>query len=201
MDGVDVVLLADAGFEVNGLACMVEDKELVCKLKHGDTEALRRLYEKYKDDLLAVAISLLGDSSQAEDILHDVFVSFAEAVTEFQLYGSLRGYLMRCMVNRVRDRFRAKGKGPVSLDRAGLISANSAGPERSAVDSEESQRIARALGRLPFEQEEVIVLHLQGGLKFNEIAHIRDISINTAQSRYRYGLDKLRSLLNGEAGK
>ena len=114
MDGVDVVLLADAGFEVNGLACMVEDKELVCKLKHGDTEALRRLYEKYKDDLLTVAASLLGDSSEAEDILHDVFVSFAEAITEFQLYGSLRGYLMRCMVNRVRDRLRAKGRKKLS---------------------------------------------------------------------------------------
>ena len=56
-----------------------------------------------------------------------------------------------------------------------------------------------ALSRLPYEQREAISLHLQGGMKFKAIAELLDVSVNTAQSRYRYGLDKLRSILNNEA--
>ena len=55
-----------------------------------------------------------------------------------------------------------------------------------------------ALAELPYEQREVVILHVQGGMKFRAIAKSRNVSINTIQSRYRYGLDKLRSLLNSD---
>jgi RNA polymerase sigma-70 factor (ECF subfamily) len=61
-------------------------------------------------------------------------------------------------------------------------------------------RLDAAMVELPDEQREIIVLHVQGKLPFREIARLREISINTAMSRYRYGLDKLRSILNGELG-
>jgi RNA polymerase sigma-70 factor (ECF subfamily) len=51
---------------------------------------------------------------------------------------------------------------------------------------------------LPDEQREIVVLHLQGRMPFREIARLQGISVNTAMSRYRYGLDKLRSALDGE---
>jgi DNA-directed RNA polymerase specialized sigma24 family protein len=54
------------------------------------------------------------------------------------------------------------------------------------------------MGGLPDEQREIIVLHLQGRLPFREIAGLREMSINTAMSRYRYGLEKIRAALNGE---
>jgi DNA-directed RNA polymerase specialized sigma24 family protein len=50
-------------------------------------------------------------------------------------------------------------------------------------------------------EREVIVLHLQGGLKFGEIAQSQNVSVNTVQSRYRYGLNKMRSILDGEVKK
>jgi RNA polymerase sigma-70 factor (ECF subfamily) len=55
-----------------------------------------------------------------------------------------------------------------------------------------------ALNQLPFEQREVIVLHLKGGIKFREIALMQEVSIDTIKSRYRYGLKKLRSMLDDE---
>jgi len=55
-----------------------------------------------------------------------------------------------------------------------------------------------AMAELPDEQREVVVLHLQGKLPFREIARLQEISINTAMSRYRYGLDRIRSALDGE---
>ena len=64
--------------------------------------------------------------------------------------------------------------------------------------SEELQQLSRAMAKLPYEQKEVIMLHLHGGMMFKQIAKSQQVSINTAQSRYRYALDKLRSLLNSE---
>ncbi|GAH81632.1 unnamed protein product [marine sediment metagenome] len=64
-----------------------------------------------------------------------------------------------------------------------------------------SQRINNAMAHLPYEQQEVVIMHLQGELKFKEIAKAQGVSVGTVQSRYLYGLRKLRSLLNGEMEK
>jgi RNA polymerase sigma-70 factor (ECF subfamily) len=71
-------------------------------------------------------------------------------------------------------------------------------PLSRAIQDEELCRLADALATLPYEQREVVVLHLKGDLPFREIAAVQGTSLNTVQSRYRYGIDKLRSLLNGE---
>jgi len=180
---------------------MLEDKRLIQKLKRGDKEALRRLYEKYKDDLLTIATSLLHETSAAEDVLHDVFVSFAAGVGGFELQRSLRRYLITCIVNRVRDRFRRKKYEAIELDRAGPISSNLESPEQSVILSEESQLLTEALAKIPFEQREVIILRLQGGMRFREIAAAQGVPISTVQGRYHYGLSKLRSVMNKEVTK
>ena len=68
------------------------------------------------------------------------------------------------------------------------------------MDCEEAASLYGALAELPYEQREVIVLHLHGELRFREIARYQGVSTNTVQSRYRYGLDKLRTLLKQEQG-
>jgi RNA polymerase sigma-70 factor (ECF subfamily) len=61
--------------------------------------------------------------------------------------------------------------------------------------------LAGALARLPLEQRETIVLHLKADMKFKQIARMQGISISTVQGRYRYGLSKLRTILDGELKK
>jgi len=63
------------------------------------------------------------------------------------------------------------------------------------------EMLSQALAQIPFEQREVLSLYMQSGMTFKQIAKIQNASINTVQGRYRYGLDKLRSLLNGEMKK
>ena len=58
-----------------------------------------------------------------------------------------------------------------------------------------------AMAKLPYEQKEVVILRIQGEVKFKEIAKLQDVSIKTIQSRYRYGLEKIRTILNSEMGK
>lgn len=178
---------------------IVEDKILVWRFNRGDTASLCRIYEKYRDDLLKVAAALLNDKSGIEDVLHDVFLDFAQTTGQFQLKGSLKGYLAICVANRARDRNRTiRRHGTASLDEVGLNRPSVDGPEQAAVSREQGQRLAVAMAELPDEQRETVVLHLQGRMPFREVARLKGISVNTAMSRYRYGLDKLRSALDGE---
>jgi len=176
---------------------MVEDRRLVKRLRRGDKDALRRLYEKYKDDLLTIAACLLNDPEAAEDILHDVFVSFARVAGQLRLYSGLRSYLITCVVNRVRDRFRRKMYQVVELKRAAELASTDARPEQITETNEQLRLACEALAAIPFEQREVVILRLHGGCKFREIAALQNTSVNTAQGRYRYGLNKLRELLDG----
>ena len=177
---------------------MMEDKLLIWRFKGGSRDALQRIYEKYVVYLVTLATALLNDVSTAEDIVHDVFVSFAQSAGRFRLEGSLKAYLAICVVNRVRDRIRKKYRQPSGLDEAHSICSTTSGPELSAVCSEELQQLSLAMAQLPYEQKEVVMMHLHGGMMFKQIAKSQNVSINTVQSRYRYALDKLRSLLNGE---
>jgi RNA polymerase sigma-70 factor (ECF subfamily) len=180
---------------------MIEDELLKWRFKRGSKDALQRIYEKYLNRLLTLAMALLNDASAAEDVVHDVFVSFAESAEDFKVRGNLGSYLTTCVMNRVRDRIRANKRRPVRLDESESISSDLSGPDHSITCSEESQRLNRVIAQLPEEQRDVIVLRLKGEMKFREIAKLHGVSVNTIQGRYRYGLNKLRSTLNGEVEK
>ncbi|MBP7049743.1 MAG: sigma-70 family RNA polymerase sigma factor [Phycisphaerae bacterium] len=178
---------------------MLEDRLLVWKLRRGDADALRRIYEKHRNDLLRLAVSLSNDAGTAEDVVHDVFATFIRQARQFRLTGSLRAYLATCVANRARNVNRAmRARWAASLDEAAGEVLSVTRPDQWIVCSEELQRIAEVLAMLPREQREVITLHLQGGMKFREIAEFQRVPLKTAMSRYRCGLQRLRSLLNGE---
>ena len=178
---------------------MIEDKLLIWKLRAGSKDALCRTYERYKDDLLRLAAGLLNDTGAAEDIVHDCFVTLAQSTDKLKLSGNLKGYLAACVANRIRNRNKARQRQEVAgLNEAGSAGSGSKRPEQWIICNERFKLLNNALGRLPYQQREVVVLHAQGGMKFKAIAVLQDVSINTVQSRYRYGLDKLRSILDGE---
>ena len=178
---------------------MMEDRYLIWKFKRGSRDALRRIYEKYRHDLLKLAVSLAGDVSTAEDVVQDVFVSFAQAGARIQPAGDLRKYLVTCVANRIRNRRRDLARYETSgFDEAEQVICGVRGPEQWAVLNEELRSLSRAMAQIPYEQREVIGLYMEGDLTFRQIADIQNASINTVQGRYRYGMNKLRTLLNGE---
>ena len=157
------------------------------------------IYEKYRDDLLRLAVSLSNDTAAAEDIVHDVFMSFIRQAGQFRLTGSLKGYLATCVANRVRNVNRAHVVHRAApLDEAAGAISETWRPDRWVVCSEELRQVASAMALLPREQREVVTLHLQGGMKFREIAVFQHVPLKTALSRYQGGLRKLRTSLNGE---
>ncbi|MBN1361673.1 MAG: sigma-70 family RNA polymerase sigma factor [Sedimentisphaerales bacterium] len=178
---------------------MLEDQLLIWQLKGGDTDAFCQVYRRYRTDLLRLAALLLHDRVEAEDIVHDVFVSLAKSAEGLTLRKSLKGYLLTCVANAARNRNRAsQRRRAAGLDEAATVPSPARTPEQWVTYSEQLERWSGALAQLPYEQREAVVMHLRGGVKFGQIARLQGVSVNTAKGRYRYALEKLRSVLNSE---
>jgi len=181
---------------------ILEDRRLLRRLKHGDKDALRRIYEKYEGDLLTLAGHLLHDPAATQDVVQDVFISLVRTAPKLHLRRTLLAYLATAAANRARDHLRRKSRERLApLEDAAHIAAVEDGPVQIVGDAELVQKLRAAVAELPYEQHEAVMLRVHGDLKFREIAAHQGTSVKTALSRYQYGLDKLRSMLDGEVSE
>jgi RNA polymerase sigma-70 factor (ECF subfamily) len=155
-----------------------------------DREDVRRLYDQHGPALLAYACSILRDYSTAEDMLHQVFVRLLRG--DIKIAGSPSSYLFTAVRNAALD-YRRHHFREVSLEIDVGWLESPAGMKETGIS------LQSALWELPEEQREIIVLHVWGQMKFEEAAQVLGISPNTAASRYRYGLTKLREKLKPDA--
>jgi len=174
---------------------MLEDRFLVRQLNQGSMQALRRIYEKYREDLFTIVVSLIGDGHLAEDCLQDVFVHLAESAGRIRIRSNLKGYLAGAIVNKARDRLRRESRqvdcpiDELQLEEPPLH------PDEQLICDEQTSALLQAIARLPVEQREVFVLYTQRAMSFRRIAGQQRVSIRTVHSRYRYAINKLRTLL------
>jgi RNA polymerase sigma factor (sigma-70 family) len=145
------------------------------------------LYRQYGGPLLLFAISICGESSRAQDAVHQVFPKLIETDglksvldTKAYLFASVRNALLNEQKYRQRN-------VPIDTDRLWF--------EPPDHDHAAERNLRRALQSLPDDQRQVVVLHIWGELTFSQVAEILSISANTAASRYRYALSKLREAM------
>ena len=177
---------------------MIEDELLKWKFRRGSRQALSRIYEKYVNSLLSLALGLLNDPHEAQDVVQDVFVSFAKSAGSFGLKGSLKAYLATSVVNRARDRIRRGHALQRRVRKYATVHANAGQADQPLVYSELCDRLSRALAELPYEQREAVLLKIKQDMTLREIAKLQGVSVSTVHGRYRYGLEKLRALLDSE---
>ena len=144
-------------------------------------DQIRKLYEHHSRGLFAYACSFVSSFASAEDALHQVFERMLRG--DLEIEGEPVPYLYRAIRNVTLNQIRNRSR-EVNLEDTWLESP--AGMELSGFELQSS------LKDLPEEQREVIVLHVWGEMSFEEVAAALGISPNTAASRYRYGLSKLR---------
>jgi RNA polymerase sigma-70 factor (ECF subfamily) len=176
---------------------MLDDAILLWRSKRGDRRAFDLLYERHLDRLLTVAMSLLGDAGDAEDAVQEVFASFIESLDTLTLRSNVRGFLAVCVANKSRDMLRKRNR-PLADPRGEAPPADDPEPLELVIRGEQIHRLAEAMAQLPYEQREVITLHVHAGLTFRAMARALKISLGTVQSRYRYGISNLRAAFNGE---
>ena len=178
---------------------VMEDKLLIWKFKRGSREALRRIYDKYHNPMLKIAVVLTGNIDTAEDIVQEVFVNFAQSSKRIELHGSLKSYLITSVLNSVRnlrrDRIRHKTE---TLEETEQLISMEKHPEQWLILSEQLEHLSIAMRNLPYEQKEVISLRMEADMPLRKIAQLQNTSISTVNARYRYGIEKLKSLLNHE---
>ncbi|HEV2329696.1 MAG TPA: RNA polymerase sigma factor [Verrucomicrobiae bacterium] len=176
---------------------MFKEMHLVWRFNRGHTDALHEIYDLHKHDLVTLAAALLVDKAEAEDVVHNVFVGFIRSGGRFRLTGSLNGFLATCVANRARNQNKSRrNQASYETDGGDAAAPNHERPDLATIFGEELKSIGGALSKLPYDQREAVVLRLCSGMRFHAIARMQGVSINTVQSRYRYGLDKLKTLLN-----
>jgi RNA polymerase sigma-70 factor (ECF subfamily) len=162
-------------------------REAFRELSRGRMEALEVIWRECAERLHNYAFALTADDDAADDILSEVLVRVARRGWRLRFVRDPRAYLFAAVRNAVRSRARRKPTEALAVARA----------SRDAPDPQ-ALAVRQAVLDLPGEQREVLVLHLWGGRTFEEIGFAVGTSPNTAASRYRYALSKLRQALGGE---
>lgn len=163
-------------------------------LAAGDREAFAALYDRLGLRLFNTARAMLASTAEAEDVVHDLFVELARMRRRLTEVHDLDGYLFTMLRHAVSRRSRQRALVRRTLDRIGHERTLADGFTTSPLEPHDDA-LAAAVAALPAAQREVVALKIDGGLTFAEIATVIGTSANTAASRYRYALDKLRTAL------
>jgi RNA polymerase sigma-70 factor, ECF subfamily len=179
----------------------VDDSELLRRIGDGDPRALAALYDRYAAVLLAVAIRIVREHAEAEDIVHDAFVQVGDRAGSYVTErGSVSAWLVTMTRNLSIDRKRRR-------DRRGAIQTNvlahepqaddgrTADPESQVLGATEWRRVHAALSALPALQRTTLELAFFAGLSYPEIAEIENVPLGTIKSRAARALQTLRDAL------
>lgn len=160
-------------------------------LAAGNPDAYAALYSRLARPLLRVAAAMLADAGEAEDAVHDVFVALARGRKRLRRVEDLDAYVFASLRHAVAARIDRRRVERRHWERLALIPS----PAPHSPDPADGAELSAALAALPPEQREIVVMKIDGGLTFAQIAQVLGISPNTAASRYRYALEKLRRFL------
>jgi len=162
------------------------DRELLEKAAAGDAEALGELYDRHAPMLYQFALALTRSRDAAEEVVQNTFLGVLKSRARLAQVENIRAYLLRVARNEASH----LGGKPVS-DPSLLELVEASGE----VPAQEVAEVNEALSKLPEEQLTVVVLKVWQGMTFAEIAQALAIPTNTAASRYRYAMEKLRKWL------
>jgi RNA polymerase sigma-70 factor (ECF subfamily) len=156
---------------------------------------LQRLYDEHASAMFAFLLNLTRDQEDTHDLLQDVFIKLARQPGLLDSARDERAFLLRLAHNAAIDLMRRRGTRERHHEQFGAEQISGFAPASDPDEAAFRAELSAALGELPAEQRAVVHLKLWAGLTFEEIADTLEISLNTAASRYRYGLDKLRARL------
>jgi RNA polymerase sigma-70 factor (ECF subfamily) len=179
----------------------VVDAQLVRRIARGEKQALADLYDRFSGPLYATALRILRDAAEAQDVVHDAFVTVWEKAASFDARrGTAFGWAVTLVRNRAIDRVRLRRRRAELLaasapEDLGLDDAPTTGADQSAERGDEAQRVRAAVAQLPLEQKRALELAFFGGLTQEEIARTLREPLGTVKARIRRGLLKLRDSL------
>jgi RNA polymerase sigma-70 factor, ECF subfamily len=183
------------------IAAFDVDRAAVTRMARGDGSAVGELYDRHARAIYSLAVRMLSDAAEAEDVVQDVFTqAWRQAGRYDPLRAPVVGWLLVITRARALDRLRARRSriAPAPLD---VMTSHpvdqSPGQEVQAIGNEEAERLRSALEALPDGQREAIELAYYKGLSQSDIAEKLEQPLGTVKTRIRAGLLKLRDVLRG----
>ena len=154
------------------------------------TQEIERLYQEHGAALVLFGTSMVGERNVAQDAVHQVFLRLLES-GDLARAKDQKAYLFASVRNQLLNDAKVRQRMvPLEPDSTWFEA-----PER---DYAAEENLRRALGELIPDQRQVVILHIWGELTFSQTAEVLGISANTAASRYRYGIEKLRESMCSE---
>lgn len=173
------------------------DAELFQALRAGQTEALTILYDRHTALVYGLALKVLGNTQEAEDLTQDIFLTLVRGCSYDPKRGSLRTFLAVLTRSRAIDRLRSRQSRLTFLHRwhGDRREDASNSPLEFVFQNEQSQALQTALSQLSESQQEILKLAYYEGLSQSEIAKRLEIPLGTVKARARRGLLQLRQTL------
>jgi len=156
---------------------------------------LEHLYDAHAQALFAFLLNFTRNEADTHDLLQELFIKLARQPGLLDGVREERAFLIRLAHNLAIDALRRRATRQKNYDQLVTDTAAFFAPSADPDEQAFRETLAQALGELPADQRAVLHLKLWEGLTFEQIAEALDLSPNTAASRYRYGLDKLRDRL------
>lgn len=180
----------------------LSDQQLLHLYMDGNSAALSTLVLRYKSKLYTSIYLLVKDKYLAEDMFQDVFIRVINKLRDghYKEEGKFLPWVMRIAHNMCLDHFRKVRRLPViktgdDMDIFETLNFSTQNAEETMIKGESHERVRKMLDMLPEDQREIIIMRHYADLTFKEIASLKDISINTALGRMRYGLINLRKCM------
>lgn len=170
---------------------------LETQIKHianGDLEAMEPLYNRTKAAVYGLALSIVRNSQDAEDIMQDTYIRVYEAASTYRSQGKPMAWLLRIARNLSLDRVRSNPAKELSLEEDWILDEKSDFSESSL----DKLVLKKVLSDLAEDERQIVMLHSVERLKHREIADIMGIPLGTALSKYHRSLSKLKKMLEEE---
>jgi RNA polymerase sigma-70 factor, ECF subfamily len=174
------------------------DLPVLKALQQGDTNALGILYDRYGTAVYRLALRMLTNPTEAEDLTQEVFLAFWRGVDKYDVdRGTLVVFLLTITRSRALNRLKQQGSQQNLSQRVGnYLPRTDRNPGMDAVTlTELRERMSSALNELPINQKQVLEMGYYQGKSQSEIAQELDLPLGTVKTRSRQGLLKLRQFL------
>ena len=176
----------------------IEDYILIRRIQNGDPEAFETLVRKHYQNIYQFCVRRCnGDTALAADLTQDTFLKLIEHIQQYRLTGKFINFLLTIAVNTCNNHFKKKSPDMVDMDTLSAVPSN-LNISEEVLRQEDAKILQQAIDRLPDMQKEVVILRFYHDRKLKEIAAITGVSLPTAKSRLKQGLDKLKRYLDKE---
>ena len=183
----------------------ISDEELMAQYQKGDESAFQEIFKRHKRGIYGYILRYTGNEQESEEVFQDVFIKMHRAAPHWVPAAKLSTWLYTIVGNLCTDVHRKKRiRHTVSLDDNDdgedrslydVIASEEPRPDSQSSDAEIGKVLEKALAKINPDQREVFLLREKNGFKFEEIAEVLGVSVNTVKSRMRYALESLKKIL------